>query len=472
MIGVATLAALSLAGRLLFLARRPVWHDETFTVWAARRPLSGLIEALRGDSGPPLYYLAVRPFVRVAEAFALSDRFLRLASLAAIVLAGALGVLALRGARARALFLALAATSPLLFLYSAEARAYALLALVDFALFLLVRRERHGPPHLAAIAAFAAAALFTHYLAIFFVASLAAGALVTRRRAAAAVLGAGSLAFLAWIPVLLAQPAAATAWIHETPLASLAGFLAALGGGARVPAPFGPPAPAALFFLSAAAGALLLAALLRSPARRDPDVALGAVAVLGTLGLVLALSLSRPIAFAGRTELAALPVWLFVIARAAATSRPLRVLALLSAALGAAVILVVVSGHPPEPASAPVVAALERLSGPSDLVVAGSSLYLPVELASERGGIRGRVVSFPRDLAAHPGWFAPRPADEADFRAVESALDALPPGGRAWFALHPAWQSPRLRGILVARGAAREVLHDPTAALTLLERAR
>ncbi|MEO8430182.1 MAG: hypothetical protein ABI592_01650 [Acidobacteriota bacterium] len=470
-IGVALLAALSVAGRLFFLLRRPVWHDEIYTVWVSRRSAASLVAALRADSGPPLYYLLARPFVVIAEALALPDSFARLLCFAAIILTGLLGAWALGRGRGRLLFLALAATSPLLFLYSVEARAYAVVALLHFALFLLVRGESPRGGRLAAIVVLSAAALYTHYLAAFFLAALAAGALATRRRAAAAALAAGGILFIPWIPILLRQPTAATVWIHEGIPASLAGFLAALGGGARIPAPFGPPAPAALSVLCTAAGVLLLGTLAIPAARRDPDVVLGTAAVLGTLGLVLAVSFARPIAFAGRTEVAVLPVWLFVVARAAGSSRPVRILARVSAALGAAVVAGVLSAPPGIPASATVVRTLERLSAPGDVIVAGSSLYLPVELALERGSIRGSAISYPRDIAGHPGWFVPRPAQEEDFRTVEEALSALPSSGRAWFALHPAWQTPRLRAILEAHGSAREVLHGPGAALTRLETA-
>ena len=62
-------------------------------------------------------------------------------------------------------------------------------------------------------------------------------------------------------------------------------------------------------------------------ARRDPDVRAGAAVVGLTLAGALVAGLLRPVAFAGRTEMAILPVWIWTIARAAEGRRPLRLAA-------------------------------------------------------------------------------------------------------------------------------------------------
>src|SRR5215510_12338345 len=61
-------AALAAAARAALLIARPFWHDELFTLWAARQSPSALWQTLRSDSGPPLFYLLERPFVILAEA--------------------------------------------------------------------------------------------------------------------------------------------------------------------------------------------------------------------------------------------------------------------------------------------------------------------------------------------------------------------------------------------------------------------
>ena len=155
---VVLVAGASVAARLLLLLRRPLWFDEIFTVWAARLPLAELAEVLRNDSGPPLFYLLEKPFVFAAERLHLTDAAAR-----AIPFVATLGVfagaLALPSRAARLRFTLLAAAWPLLLLYSAEARAYALLALLCLALFLCAAVVRERPAALAATAILAAAAL-------------------------------------------------------------------------------------------------------------------------------------------------------------------------------------------------------------------------------------------------------------------------------------------------------------------------
>jgi uncharacterized membrane protein len=191
-------------------------------------PLGGLIEALRHDSGPPLFYLLERPLVRIAEAGG-DDRLVRALPFLAVLAVFAAAWSLPRG-WSPAWFVALAAVSPFLLLYSAEARAYGLLALLDLAVFLLLFRGPPTPARLAVGALAAAAALWTHYLAVFFLAVAGALLIATRRWRAAAAVAVAGLLFVPWAPVLLGQPREATAWIHESLGRSAGMFLAALGG--------------------------------------------------------------------------------------------------------------------------------------------------------------------------------------------------------------------------------------------------
>src|SRR5436853_7088399 len=47
---------LFLAARLPLLFRRQPFYDELFTRWIGAKSLVGILDALRFDSGPPLYY--------------------------------------------------------------------------------------------------------------------------------------------------------------------------------------------------------------------------------------------------------------------------------------------------------------------------------------------------------------------------------------------------------------------------------
>ncbi len=325
-------ALLSASLRLLFLFRRPLWFDELFTLWAARLSIPNLLAALRLDSGPPSFYVCEKPLAAWADGLAQGDWLIRAPSFLA-ALALFLGVRALPAGIARGVFVLLLSGSTLLNLYAAEARPYAVLALLALWLFLLSLRGEERGRRLLAAAGVTALALYTHYLALFAVAALVLLTAAARRRKSCAALLAGSAAFLPWIPVLRAQPRAAVAWVNEPFAATAAGFLSAFGGVGRVPGPFGPPVPAALFFAGAAAGGLALALVLWR-GRHDQDARESSAFVLLVLIGVVAASLWRPIVFAGRTEMVVLAVWIWGLASAARSSRILRWTAAAAASLG------------------------------------------------------------------------------------------------------------------------------------------
>lgn len=463
-------AALSCAARLWLLAARPLWHDEIFTVWASRLSPGGLLRALSFDSGPPLFYLLEKPFVAAAEGLGLSDSMARLLPfLAAFLLFAGARSLPRGGARRR--FLLLAASSPFLLLYAAEARAYAVVALFGFALFLLCNNGTPGARRIALIALTTALLLWTHYLAIFLVASLLVVAFIERRRMSALGIGAGILLFLPWVPVLLAQPDAATSWIREPVGDSAAGFLAALGGGIRVPAPLGWPLPGPLFLLACATGIALLASLLLlGPAQ--PQTRAGRAVVLLTLAGILAASFWRPVAFAGRSEMVVVPIWLWLLARSSEESRALRLATGAAAALGAvASLLLLISPRPTRP-YASLVARLESYAHNGDSVIATANLYLRARLSRDRGRLEADLLALPPDLADHPGWFLPQPPSDADYEQLALDLARARPDRNVFLLLDTAFWTPRLGQLLAARGPVRPLARFPEAMLLVSTRRR
>ncbi len=277
------------------------------------------------------------------------------------------------------------------------------------------------------------------------------------------------LAFAPWIPVLLAQPPSAMAWLLDPPARALPGFLSALGGVGRIPSPFGPPAPQALFFASLAAGAVLSVLVFRAT-REDAPGRLAALFVFLVLALSLAASVWRPIAFAGRSEMAVLAVWIWAVARAAARDRGVRMAAGAAAALGLAATLLVVAGPHPRPTTTTAVESLARLTRPGDAVVAGPGFYLPARLAADRGRLAASVASLPESDAAHPGWFVAWPLAEPDVRLAQRIAEGLPPGGRLFLLLPPAYNTPALMTPLAERGRLREIARQDDGVLTVWER--
>jgi len=377
--------------------------------------------------------------------------------LALVVLFGGARTLPPGGARRR--FVRLAASVPLFFLYSSEARAYALLALFGFVLFLLVVRDAAGGRGLAGTALAAAACLWTHYLALFLVASLAIAALREGRRRCALALGAGTALFLPWSPVLLVQPAAALSWMREPAQAPLA-FLAALGGGARVPGPFGPPLPQALLWLAGVAGLALLAGVFAArPA--EPAERIGLTAVLLTLGGILLVSVWRPVSFPGRSEMAVLPIWIWVVARAADRSRALRWIVGAAAGIGAVACVLIATGPRRSQSPDTALPALEAAVRPGDLVVATVSFYLPARLAHDRGRLSAEVHAFPSDQEDHPGWFLPKAPTEADYRRMGEDIARAGAASSVFLLLDRQYWNPRVGQMLEERGSVKPVAAAP-----------
>lgn len=438
--------------------QRPLWFDELFTIWAAREPLSRLLSILANDSGPPLWYVIEKPFVLAAERIFRVEALVRFPAYLATAALFAGAVVFLAGA-VRRRFVFLAATSPLLLLYSAEARAYGLLSLECFVLFLLALRGEESPRRLAAVAAVCAAALYTHYLAIFAVGSLTLVGLAEKRTRSALAILVGALPFLFWVPVMAGQPRDAVAWMHQPPSELVTGVLSALGGAGEVPHPFGPSLPRPLP-LAGVAIALVTAFLLARLWRADSDARRASAFIVLFFGGVLFASLSRPVAFAGRTEMAILPVWLWIVALAGERSRAVRIASLATVGVALLSSVFLLASHRERPGTAIVLERIERIAGPGDVLVAGAHFYLPARLAADLGRLPIPVHAFPVAQAEHPGWSAPIAIRPEDAAAVERVLERAAPGSRVYFGLPPSYAG-ALHRLLVSRGVVREIVGTP-----------
>jgi hypothetical protein len=173
------LALVCVAGAALRLATLDVqslWYDEAVTAHLLRMSLSGLLHAIPdSESSPPLYYLMGWLWTHVFGTGEVGLRSLSaLLGTSTIPVVWALGR-RLGGDRAGLFAAALVAVNPMLVWFSQEARAYALLALLAAlsALLWLRALERPCAGRAAAWAVVAAAALATHYYAVFLVAPMA-----------------------------------------------------------------------------------------------------------------------------------------------------------------------------------------------------------------------------------------------------------------------------------------------------------
>ena len=224
------------AVRFWGLARESIWLDEATSIIIARMDLRSVIAWAAGDIHPPLYYLVLHAWLRLGDSeFAVRS----LSAVCGIVTVGIAVFLAceLFGPRAGLLAGLLLALSPLHIWYSQEARMYAMVtmwSLLSSCCMLLALRRNRAWYFIGWVTA-SAAALYTHYFALFvlaFQALFAVGSLLHRRAsaviwfrwllAAAAVI----LLFSPWVPVLYHQ--------------------ATTGGGGWVERSVGSPAPRAL----------------------------------------------------------------------------------------------------------------------------------------------------------------------------------------------------------------------------------
>jgi hypothetical protein len=455
---VSLVIVLSVAGRGWLLLERPLWFDELFTIWAARLPVAALFTALANDSGPPLFYLLEKPFVAAGERLFSTDVLARLLPFAAALVLFA-GALALPTAASKRRFLLLSAASPLLLLYAAEARAYALLALLGFSLFVLALVLPERPRLFAPILLLSAAILYTHYLGIFVVGALVIVAAAEKRRRSLIALIAGAATFAFWIPVMVRQPRQAVAWMHQRPFELVSGILSSLGGAGDVPSPFGPPLPIALI----AAGtvmSLILAVSLAGQWRADVELRRGsAFLILFFGGVVFASSMSRPVAFAGRTEMAILPVWIWMVARAGGRSRPARFasLGVFAVAAVSSAILLAARREPPE--SSRVLADIEQAARPGDALIAGAHFYLPARLDADRDRLRIPVYPFPLEQREHPGWSGSIRLRPEDVAVVAEILDRAGPNARVFLEMPPSYAA-ALDRVLRGRGISKEIMRN------------
>jgi len=208
---------------LRFVALSPMWLDEAISASLANEATNGwsaLVEALRHDGHPPLYYVLLALW---SVPFGSSDGALRAFS-------GVLGVVSLPLAwmvarrhldrRGCLMVVGVLASSPFAVRYATEVRMYALLLVLLLLLHLAVVRawERPSAARSAVVAAVVAALLLTHYWALFAMAVLGSAALVEVRRTArrsahdrrraihlAGGVAAGCLAFVPWLPVFWEQ---------------------------------------------------------------------------------------------------------------------------------------------------------------------------------------------------------------------------------------------------------------------------
>ena len=276
-----------------------LWLDEALSVEIARRPVPDLLEALRRDGSPPLYYLLLHAWTSVLGTSDLAVRALSaLASLAALPVVWAVGR-RLGGPRVAAAALLLLAVNPFAVRYATEARMYALVQLLAAAGLLAVLRalERPAAARLVPVGLCSGALALTHYWSLFLVAATAVALLAlavrAEHRAALRVLGAlaGGLALLLpWLPSFLFQVQRTGApWSQPPHVVDLWYALVAWSGGGAGPAVVLTLVTAGLLVLALVGHRADGGVLLRGPVDATTAVLIGVAAGGVLLGVVLSM---------------------------------------------------------------------------------------------------------------------------------------------------------------------------------------
>lgn len=436
----ALVTALAAAVRFVGLDERGLWLDEAFSWLFASGPPAVVVEWLRQDSGPPLYYWLLAGWMRLAGDGEASLRalsaLLGTALVAATYAAGARW-LGRRAALTAALVLALL---PIQVRYAQEARAYTLVALLGLiAMEALARWVEGGDGAgggrrwLAVHAAAFLALLYTHNYGFFLLAAGVAYAAWRgwrRGRPWRALAGFPLVlaGYLPWLPVLREQLARRgpyawmrLAWEEEGLSGSLGASLAALAPGGGAPAYVGLPGLPALGPLPALAAVALLvagaAALLRRSGRRPEEARpalpwLGCYLLLPPAAAAGASMLFEPIYLPGRIDQLVVPAFALGVAAGLGALRPaaLRLAAVAGwAALSAAGLAAFYRQAEPPAERGMAAAVLERLQ-PADAVLATARTRVPLTYYLRHRPDGVPLYVFPAELVRHPAGEEPDPA--------------------------------------------------------------
>lgn len=449
------ITAAGLVVRLALLGYQPLWRDEAFTALAVQRPLGSMLDVIRNDSAPPLFYLMERLFAVASTSPAMLRLFPVLVGTVAIPIVAALGR-RVAGDAGGMWAAVIGAVAPALVVSSLDARMYVLATtlVLGSTLCLLRALERPSPMRWALYLAMSILAVYTVYFALFAVfAQMVTVAVVYRRHVSTAVLVAalGSATLLSLIPWFIAASAqlshtAGAFWVPRLSVTSLFGGLEQFLTGPPLNTwVSGFAVLRALQVAGDVAGCLVLVALVVNRRRltaagAETAAFLGLTVAVG-VGVMLLASFYHPLEDGKYLGSAWAP--LYPLLGAGLATLRLRRIAVSAAALTTAVAACTALAitNPQTPLA---VAALERLSAPGDVVAAYPSEYLLVLYYGD-----GALARRTRSLAVSVPWFwgtAVYPA-----RAVLHALPLPASASTAvWYVSEPGDPTPRAVGYRVA----------------------
>ena len=448
-----------LALRLALIGYQPLWRDEAFTALAVQRPLGSMLDVVRNDSAPPLFYLVERLVAVVSTSPAALRVLPVLAGTAAIPIVASLGR-RIAGDAGGIWAAVIGAIAPALVVSSLDARMYMLATTLVLAstLCLLRALEHPSAPRWTLYAACSILAVYTVYFALFAVlAQVLTVAALYRRGRIRVVFVVGALGLVTvvslapWVAVATAQlsHSAGAFWVPKLGVVSLLGGLEQFFTGPPANTwVAGFPAVRALELAADLAGVLLFAALILNRRRLPPDGAAtaGFLGLLGGVGVAVMILVSLVHPLEDGRYLSSAWVVLYPLLGASVAVLPVRRIAWGAVAVTAAASMVtlLVITNPDTPAA---VAALESRAGAHDVIAAYPSEYLLVLYYGD-ASLDART----RAIASSIPWFwgtAVYPQG--------ATLTAMPPasgstGHVVWYVAQPGDPSPPGAGAYASAG--------------------
>jgi 4-amino-4-deoxy-L-arabinose transferase-like glycosyltransferase len=437
------ITGLGLVARLALLGFQPLWRDEAFTALAVQRPLGSMIDVVRNDSAPPLFYLVERLFAVVSTSPTMLRLFPVLAGTAAIPLLAALGR-RVAGDAGGVWAAVIGAVAPALMVSSLDARMYVLATTLVLAstLCLLRALDRPSPLRWALYLAMSILAVYTVYFALFalFAQVVTVALLHGRQRRGTMVLVGGLAAvtvasLIPWIVAARAQldHSASAFWVPRLSIRSVFGGLEQFFTGPPINSwVAGFAAVRALELAGDAAGCLVLIALVvnrkRLGAAGGQAAAFLGIAVAIGVGVMLLASFFHPLEDGKYLSSAWAP--LYPLLGAGLATLPWRRVAVGAAAVTTAVAAstVLVITNPETPLA---VAAIAQTSVPAPVVTAYPSEYLLVLYYADHD-----VAARAHAVATTVPWFwgtAVYPSDGALHTVAQLLSGAAP----LWYVYEP-----------------------------------
>lgn len=457
---LAGILGLALAARIYHLGRSPLWHDEAYTFLTAASAPAQIIDFLKRDSGPPLYYFLLHIWILLFGESEFAVRFLStllsLGMIGGIFWAGR----RLYSARVGLIAAILAAISPVQIHYSQQLRMYTLLPLLSLAsIYFLVRYLQTSQlKNMILCALSTLLSLYSHSFSLFLLPAhliliLSAGRIRERWKNLAVLYAIVVVGYLPWLPIFLTQldnkePIAwfASYWQRWGPLEAMAWTLSSFSpGGAQPPIVDGFNVPAmgragpAIFF-----GILAVIGIIRLISERRGNDRIGALCFPVYLVVPLACSvltseMISPNYLAGRVDQMVFPAFCVIVA-AGISAFPWPKLRWLL--IGVALILSALTlkqyyardfGRSDRDIGDYISANIQ----PGEPIVCTSFTRTSLTYYLHRHGIQATLLSYPRDTGRHLGYQNdakllenPSYLDAAAQSIVDDLRSTCGPGGR------------------------------------------